>query len=63
MMQRNSEQVLVDTFLKLGAGASVSADFPSDAQVEAFYQSNRDRYRLEERIPVWQIFFSAPESA
>ncbi len=63
MMQRNSEQVLVDTFLKLGAGAAVSADFPSDAQVEAFYQSNQDRYRLEERIPVWQIFFSAPENA
>ncbi len=63
MMQRNSEQVLVDTFLKLGAGAAVSADFPSHAQIEAFYQSNQERYRLEERIPVWQIFLSAPESA
>ena len=63
MMQRNSEQVLVDTFLKLGAGAAVSGDFPSDAEVKAFYQSNRDRYRLEERIPVWQVFLSAPENA
>ncbi len=61
LMQRNSEQVLVDSFVQLKAGAALSAEFPSDAQVKAFYENNPERFRLDERIPVWQIFLSAPK--
>ncbi len=63
LMRRNAEQVLVDTFVQLNAGAALSDGFPSDDQVREFYQGNQERYRVEERIPVWQIFYSVSEDA
>lgn len=63
LMHRNSEQVLVDTYVQLNTSAALSAEFPNDAQVREFYENNPAQYRLEERIPVWQIFVSAPEGA
>jgi parvulin-like peptidyl-prolyl isomerase len=63
LMQRSAEQVLVDAYVKLNVGAAVPAAFPSEEQIRQFYEQNRSSYRIEARIPVWQIFLPVPESA
>lgn len=63
LMQRSAEQVLVDTYVKLNVGAAVPATFPSEDQIRQFYEQNRSRYRVELRIPVWQIFLAIPDAA
>lgn len=63
LMERSADQVLADTYVKLNIGAAVPASFPSGEQIRQFYEQNRDRYRVEARIPVWQIFLPIPASA
>jgi len=64
MMRRKSEEFLVETFTrgKLNA-AGLPAGFPSDAQIQDYYNKNKARFVIDERLPVWQIFWHIPKDA
>ena len=62
-MGRIAEQVLVDACLERKLDAGLLKDFPSEKEVRAFYNRNHDRFRIEERLHAWQIFFVLPQEA
>ena len=64
LLARQSDDFLVNTYInsRLQA-AGVPEGFPSDEQIKQFYDSNRDQFRLGERLPVWQIFWRVARDA
>nr|VFJ65598.1 MAG: Parvulin-like peptidyl-prolyl isomerase [Candidatus Kentron sp. FM]VFJ70311.1 MAG: Parvulin-like peptidyl-prolyl isomerase [Candidatus Kentron sp. FM]VFK18442.1 MAG: Parvulin-like peptidyl-prolyl isomerase [Candidatus Kentron sp. FM] len=62
-LQKMIEDVLMDAYLKARLDTGISAGFPYEGQMQEFYKQNQDRFRLQERIHVWQIFFVLPQDA
>jgi Parvulin-like peptidyl-prolyl isomerase len=59
--QRGAENILREIYLRQLLASKIPADFPSDEQIKDYYEKNRDKFVLPERLPVWQIFLSVPE--
>ncbi len=60
LMQRAANNVLLELYVNGIINSRVSPEFPSEAQIQEYYQNNRDSMVIEERIPVWQVFFPVP---
>jgi parvulin-like peptidyl-prolyl isomerase len=63
LMQRMAENVLREAYLNRLIAGRIPADFPSDAQVEEYFEKNKDQFVIEERIHVWQIFLQIHDAA
>ena len=64
MMQRNSENMLLEFYLNLLVKRNLPEEFPSTEQVVAFYEANKEKqFTFPLRVRVWQIFLSKPENA
>ncbi len=64
MMQRNSENMLLEFYLNLLVKKNLPEEFPSTEQVVAFYEANKEKqFTFPLRVRVWQIFLSKPENA
>ncbi|MCC7411217.1 MAG: peptidylprolyl isomerase [Gammaproteobacteria bacterium] len=63
LMRRQAERVLVDAYLRELARVNLGPDYPSVEQLRTFYADNLERFKLPERVPVWQIFWSLAEDA
>ena len=64
MMQRNSENMLLEFYLNLLVKRKLPEDFPSTEQIAAFYESNKEKqFTFPLRVRVWQIFLSKPKDA
>ena len=61
LMQRGSEQVLVEAFINAALQGRLSADFPDESQLQETYEANSERFRVEDQIPIWQVFVALPE--
>ena len=56
LMQRSAENVLRESYLNRLVAAKVPADFPTEAQTREYFDKNKEKLVIGERIHVWQIF-------
>lgn len=52
-------ELLAARYLEREAPAAAIAA-PDEAAIESFYRDQQARFRIPDRLPVWQIFFAAP---
>ena len=60
---RAGEQVVVNAFVNARIVAAVGPGFPDDERVREFYEANRERYALPERVAVSQIYLAGPQGS
>ncbi len=53
-----SEQIILSKIVSMEVRSRVSV---SDSDIEAYYESNKEKYLDEEKVKIRQIFFSLPE--
>lgn len=53
---RGMENIYREIYLKQLIASRTPADFPTEEQMKNYYDQNKERFMLEERIHVWQIF-------
>ncbi len=56
MAKRGYETILRDIYLKQLIISKIPGDFPPEEQVKAYYDENMDKFRVVERVQVWQVF-------
>ena len=62
MMQRNSENMLLEFYLNLLIKRKLPEEFPSNEQIIAFYEANKEtQFTFPLRVRIWQIFLSKPK--
>ena len=59
--QRGAENILREIYIKHIVASKIPPDFPTEEQVKSYYENNKDKFVLEDRIPVWQIFLPIPK--
>jgi parvulin-like peptidyl-prolyl isomerase len=63
LMNRAADQVLFNSYIQLESRGRVSSDYPSDVQIQSFYEQNRAKFTTEAQVMVWQVFIPVPTSA
>ena len=64
MMQRNSENMLLEFYLNLLIKRKLPENFPSNEQIISYYDSNKaTQFTFPLRVRIWQIFLSKPKDA
>ena len=64
MMDRSSENMLLEFYLNLLIDRKLPAEFPTDEQLIDFYESNKEtRFTSPLRARIWQIFLSKSDEA
>jgi len=58
-LQDAAVQLLAARYLEREAPAA-AVPAPDEAAIEAFYRDQQARFRIPDRLPVWQIFIAAP---
>lgn len=56
LMQRGAERVLADVYLNQVIRGNLPAGFPDDKTVRDYYDKNKDKFAIGERIHLWQIY-------
>lgn len=56
LMQRAAENVLREVYLSRLVASKIPADFPTEAQAKEYFEKNKDKFVLGERVHVWQIY-------
>jgi parvulin-like peptidyl-prolyl isomerase len=61
--RRGAENIIREIYLKQLIAAKIPPEFPTEEQLQSYYDQNKDKFVLEERVHVWQIFipFKDPE--
>ncbi len=62
LMRRNAENVLREAYLNRLVASKLPKDFPNDGQIAEYFESNKEKFVVPERIHVWQIFFKKFET-
>ena len=64
MMQRNSENMLLEFYLNLLIKRKLPENFPSNEQIISYYDSNKaTQFTFPLRVRIWQIFLSKSKDA
>ena len=64
MMERNADNMLLEFYLNLLIKRKLPEEFPSDEQILAYYESNKEtQFTFPLRARIWQIFLSKPKDA
>jgi len=63
LMQRSKSDVLRNAYMNQLMVEQFPQDFPSEQQVREFYNNNKERFKVGERVQVWQIFLPASDNA
>jgi parvulin-like peptidyl-prolyl isomerase len=61
LMRRSAENILREAYLNRLIVSKLPNDFPSDEQITEYYETNKDKFVIPERVHVWQVFFMKPE--
>jgi parvulin-like peptidyl-prolyl isomerase len=56
LTQRGAENILREFYLNQLIRSKIPKDFPTDQQIKEYYEQNKDKFVLAERVHVWQIF-------
>lgn len=62
LMQRGADNILREIYLNKLIDAKLPNGFPSDEQVQEYFDKNQDKFVIAERVHIWQIFFPVNES-
>ena len=54
--KRSSENIYRDIYLSQLLQSRMPEGFPSEEQMQTYYDNNKERFMLDERVHVWQIF-------
>lgn len=54
--KRGAENILREIYVRQIIASQIPPDFPSEEQLKSYYEKNKDKFVLEDRLPVWQIF-------
>jgi parvulin-like peptidyl-prolyl isomerase len=57
LMQRGADNILREIYLNKLIELKLPKDFPSDEQVREYFDNNKDKFVIAERMHVWQVFF------
>ena len=64
MMERNADNMLLEFYLNLLIKRKLPEEFPSNEQIIAYYESNKEtQFTFPLRVRVWQIFLPKPKDA
>ena len=64
MMERNADNMLLEFYLNLLIKRKLPEEFPSNEQIIAYYESNKEtQFTFPLRARIWQIFLSKPKDA
>ena len=62
MMERNADNMLLEFYLNLLIKRKLPEEFPSNEQIIAYYESNKEtQFTFPLRARIWQIFLSKPK--
>ena len=62
MMERNADNMLLEFYLNLLIKRKLPEEFPSNDQIIAYYESNKEtQFTFPLRARIWQIFLSKPK--
>jgi len=61
LAQRSVDNIVRELYLNQLLASKIPAGFPSDAQVQEYYDKNKDKFVIEERVHAWQIFLPISE--
>ena len=56
LMKRSSENILRETYLNKLITSKMPADFPSEEQSREYFDKNKEKFVVPERVHVWQVF-------
>jgi len=56
LAQRSVDNIVREVYLNQLVASKIPADFPSDKQVQEYYEKNKDKFVIEERIHVWKLY-------
>ncbi len=59
--QRGVDNIVRELYLNQLLTSKIPADFPTDKQVQEYYDKNKDNFVIEERVHTWQIFLPIKE--
>lgn len=62
LMKLSADNVLRDTFLNKVIAKKFPSGFPSEKQMREYYDKNKNKFFLGERVHVWQIFLKTNAS-
>jgi peptidylprolyl isomerase len=62
LMRRGAENILREAYLNRLVVSKLPKDFPSDEQINEYFESNKEQFIIPERIHVWQIFFKKSDA-
>lgn len=61
LTQRASDNIIRELYLNQLVASSIPADFPNEEQIRQYYEQNREKFVIEERVHIWQIFLPVDE--
>lgn len=56
LAQRSVDNIVREVYLNQLVASKIPADYPNDEQLQEHYEQNKDKFVIEERIHIWQIF-------
>lgn len=59
-IRRQLEDILIKFYIQQGINAGLDPAFPSEEEINQYYQKNKSAFLVEERIHLYQIFFPIP---
>jgi len=63
LMQRGSENILREVYLNRLVNSKIPAGFPTEEQLRQYFEQNKARLVVPERVQAWQIFFPFEKNA
>jgi len=61
LAQRSVDNIVREVYLNQLVASKIPADFPTDKQIQEYYEQNKNKFVIEERIHVWQIYLPISE--
>ena len=61
LAQRGVDNIVRELYLNQLLTSKIPADFPTEKQVQDYYDKNKDNFVIEERVHTWQIFLPIKE--
>jgi len=61
LAQRSVNNIVREVYLNQLLASKIPDGYPNDEQVQQYYEQNMDKFVIEERIHVWQIFLPIGE--
>ncbi len=61
LAQRSVDNIVREVYLNQLLTSNVPVDFPNNEQIQKYYEENKDKFVIEKRMHIWQIFLPIDE--